>query len=435
MSGEDMNVMRTVSEEDVPDETQEFESQENDDDKRIDEHNNNGATAAFYGEETASSSQVDDEEDEEDIEGVDESDDDDSWPPEDVMASMPLFKYVRLSGSLPRHTVSEGVGEKQNNYLSVSSTCAAIGRVIVSPDVSSLGGSNNPLSTAMDTSKHGDDNSLQLLQRRMLTDATPHYIMLLGFENGKLWLVDVPTGSAVIASDQLQIREGKPQQQSPVVVDVSLDNTASVAGAIDQEGTTAIWEFKYSTTTVARPSAAVISANSSMTSDAPVTPPENVFASIMSAWSTPAPPKPNASPSTAAGAAAAGRPEETTSNSTLRLVASLTQIARINYPKSFGRPTCLAIDPGYKRKRDKCLLVGFADGRLVFTKRGFFQRRNDAVIYQGAKTTDGNYLGIEALAWRGPLVAWADARYDYDLGIRTSRKKTRTNHQIHRCVH
>jgi hypothetical protein len=62
----------------------------------------------------------------------------------------------------------------------------------------------------------------------------------------------------------------------------------------------------------------------------------------------------------------------------------------------------MAIDPSYKRKREKTILVGFQDGRLVMTKRGFFQRRNDGVIYQGT------FGDIESIAWRGPLVAWTD---------------------------
>ena len=51
-------------------------------------------------------------------------------------------------------------------------------------------------------------------------------------------------------------------------------------------------------------------------------------------------------------------------------------------------------------------MVGFADGRLMLTKRGIlFQRRNDAILYQNSKGTGG----IEAIEWRGSLVAWANA--------------------------
>jgi hypothetical protein len=89
-------------------------------------------------------------------------------------------------------------------------------------------------------------------------------------------------------------------------------------------------------------------------------------------------------------------------------------VARINYPSSFGTPTCIAVDPSYKRRREKTLVVGFTDGRLLMTKRGFFQRRSDAVIYQGqpkaGEESQHYYRGIETIQWRGSLIAWADAR-------------------------
>jgi hypothetical protein len=90
----------------------------------------------------------------------------------------------------------------------------------------------------------------------------------------------------------------------------------------------------------------------------------------------------------------------------------MVQVTRITYPASFGTPSCLALDPAHKRRREKSLLVGFADGRLVLTKRGFFQRRTDSILYQGAaKLDENNYRGIEAITWRGSLIAWADVRY------------------------
>jgi hypothetical protein len=49
------------------------------------------------------------------------------------------------------------------------------------------------------------------------------------------------------------------------------------------------------------------------------------------------------------------------------------------------------------------VVVGFADGRLVYTRRGFFRQRQDTVVYQGAVQE------IQAVAWRGTLLAIADA--------------------------
>jgi hypothetical protein len=76
----------------------------------------------------------------------------------------------------------------------------------------------------------------------------------------------------------------------------------------------------------------------------------------------------------------------------------------------------LALDPAYKRKREKSFCVGFADGRLLLTKRGgLFQRRNDTVLFQGTHSNNSNSnnntttAAIECIAWRASLVAWADA--------------------------
>ena len=92
------------------------------------------------------------------------------------------------------------------------------------------------------------------------------------------------------------------------------------------------------------------------------------------------------------------------------------QTHRIPYPRNFGTPTTMALDPAYKRRREKAVLVGFADGRLVQTKRGLiFQRRTDAVLHQAlpAAPSDDHATtmaapGIQSLAWRGSLVAWAE---------------------------
>jgi vacuolar protein sorting-associated protein 41 len=72
----------------------------------------------------------------------------------------------------------------------------------------------------------------------------------------------------------------------------------------------------------------------------------------------------------------------------------------MTYPTHWKPPTCLVLDPSHRKRL--ALLVGLEDGRLVYTKRGgLFARRNDAVLYQGSGP-------IEAIAWRGNIVAWAD---------------------------
>ncbi|KAL7454387.1 hypothetical protein ACHAWC_006029 [Mediolabrus comicus] len=99
---------------------------------------------------------------------------------------------------------------------------------------------------------------------------------------------------------------------------------------------------------------------------------------------------------------------------------------------STTRPVCLALDPAYGKRKERALLVGFTDGRLIFSKlqgiggvtagvTSFFGggaassstvKKHDSVIYQGmgsSSSSSGDQFGIEALAWRGGLVAWADS--------------------------
>jgi hypothetical protein len=101
-------------------------------------------------------------------------------------------------------------------------------------------------------------------------------------------------------------------------------------------------------------------------------------------------------------------------------------IARFTY-KTHGSnmiATCLAIDPAYRRKKEKGVVVGFSNGRLIYTKRsahggvtaddrGFGgvmgsllqPKRHDLDLYQSVGVN-----GIEAVAWRGSLLSWADER-------------------------
>jgi hypothetical protein len=110
--------------------------------------------------------------------------------------------------------------------------------------------------------------------------------------------------------------------------------------------------------------------------------------------------------------------------------------------QSSSPPTCLTIDPSYRRRKEKAIVVGFEDGRLILTKRSshggssesivtglvgatvintsgagiggamslFMQpRRRDIEIYHGMpRQSTGGPKGIEALVWRGSFIAWAD---------------------------
>jgi hypothetical protein len=254
------------------------------------------------------------------------------------------------------------------------------------------------------------------------------------------------------------------------VVDMSFDASGTVLGAIDDHGACTIWEFKYCTTLqpksllFPRPSppaaetgenneqvtAGPAVANAQSQSHSAATPSSgpshpsssnrsggttnnpNVFSNFMSALT--------GMPPTASDAVVEGKtrspPHVTTASDnhtssitdtslTPTLTASVVHVSRVNYPSSWGSPSCMVLDPSYKKKRgEKMVLVGFESGKLVLTKRGtFFQRRNDTVVYQSSSSTsaasssDNNnnssgattYRGIETVVWRGSLVAWADA--------------------------
>jgi hypothetical protein len=105
--------------------------------------------------------------------------------------------------------------------------------------------------------------------------------------------------------------------------------------------------------------------------------------------------------------------EQDTTAEEVHFVPTLTlaeaKVHRVNYPTSFGVPTCLALDPAYVQKRETALLVSFDDGRIVLSKRGWLlQRREDKFLPYAGPVGDKDFHGIEALVWRGSLMAFAD---------------------------
>lgn len=287
---------------------------------------------------------------------------------DDSEIDMPLFKYARLVGSLPRLPPS--------NAFSSPCTCSAMGKVVLTPDV--LDGS-------------ADGMALQKRQSDLVW-MYPHYVLAMGFQNGLLSLVDARTGVAIVPSDQLK------ESRAESVVDVGFDASGTHLAALYANGMCAIWELRYAAS-VTTPTTEPSTTTTTTTTVASELSSDKVFSWFKGASAT--------TTTTAATDASLSPTHEPTRTPIPTLKTITCQASRISYPSSFGPPTCMAIDPSYKRKREKTVLVGFRDGRLVMTKRGFFQRRNDGVIYQGTCGT------IERIAWRGPLVAWAD-----DSGIK-----------------
>ena len=385
-----------------------------------------------------------------------EIDDDDCDEDDDPM---PLINYTRLTGSIPRMVPGEGGASSSGGStvgpLSEKCNCAAMGKVILDPStmVGAVDTGGGSVSSGLDimsiqrvSSSGGDGASAtgnnsgvgggldpQRPELFLLSDLwkQPHYVMALGFGTGEVSLINARTGISLM-TEKLKVREGWASGGTGLpIVDLSFDSSGTFLAAIDTEGTCAIWELKYapSMTTPQQQDSSSLSQNTTTTASATSqttarTQPAaegGMFSSFMSKL-TGVPPNEATARDTSSGAGTnatteAGRTAATSEQppspkKTPTLTATVVQVSRITYPKSFGTPTCLALDPAHKKRREKSLVAGFADGRLVLTRRGFFQRRTDSVLYQGAaKTDEKSYRGIEAIAWRGSLVAWADARY------------------------
>ena len=335
---------------------------------------------------------------------------------EEEEPSIPLFHYSRIHGSLPRSSNTNG-----SLALSSRRTCSALGQIVLSSSSTSNRESdaaaavnqfsNNTANAALD--QHETNTSITDLWKDHAIPIAAH-----GFANGQIWLVDAVTGVAVADPTQLMVRTNSSRNQKAIVA-LSMDATGTFLAALDEGGMCTIFEMQFTVrSTTVTTTAAVDESEQPESSPEPEQQQQqhhNIFGflSVLTGGKNQSNNDNNSSPRNSRNTSPQQSPQNAASSSpqqqpqqqqqvvpTLKL-ASL-QIHRISYPDSFGTPTCLALDPAYKRKR--ALAVGFADGRLVLTKRGFvFQRRSDAVLYQG--TADG----IQALAWRHNLLAWADS--------------------------
>lgn len=323
-----------------------------------------------------------------------------------------------------------------------------------------------------DEDEEGLDDPSSLLSSDLWKQ--PHYVLAVGWENGQVSLQAVqnqhglpvaleaggalgggdgagghatstvadPTTASLPVTTRLAIREGT-WNNPPPTVDVSWDSSGTLLGAIDQGGNCCIWEFKYKaswqpsnlgdvnpSSFQANPAGnSASNASTASSSTGNPTNNNNMFSSFMSALTG----MPSSPEEEARRRAANSATSATDAPVALvpALAATVINISRITYPSSWQAPTCMVLDPAHKKgKGSRALLVGFADGRLILTKRGggLFQRRNDTVLYHGTNSnttssTGGStnsanensfssssaYYGIECIAWRGNLVAWADA--------------------------
>eukprot|EP00536_Pseudo-nitzschia_multiseries_P008048 jgi/Psemu1/197130/e_gw1.198.18.1 len=376
---------------------------------------------------------------------LDNCDKDDDHDNDDETATtyvddMSLFHYARIEGAglpqgmrnrslndtgMPKSTCSELTVIQVDPENLVASSNNAIAEVSTNSDFASIGRSaswGNEDSNSVATATSGSSTAVAAKNHRreqtLLLSSDlwrqPHLIMACGYRDssstsssrtseGKITFTRVqhstdkspnPAPSVVFAtvstdigvsgmistqneysnvSMELYVRERENNAYRTAhgtsIVDMSFDSSGSILGAIDEGGHCAIWEFNNSRhgSTLPRPAT-------------------NVPNGTQPATLVPT------------------------------LTAEISQQSRVNYPQKWGPPSCMVVDPAYKRKREKSVVVGFADGQLYLTKRGsFFQRRNDIILYQAPHTADRNrkkngdsYRGIETIVWRGPLLAWAD---------------------------
>lgn len=310
------------------------------------------------------------------------------------MMDMPLFMYHRVKGDLPRRPST--VGSSGLPFVKPC-TCTIMGKVLLNESTFQVTNSTDSSEGTSATSNTPSATSNTFNIDHNLWRNSPIMLTAYGFQDGQIIVVDSQTGASISASisshnQQFQVREGQRSSSradtnanAESIVGLSFDASGTFLAAIDRGGACAIFEIKYSIEMRQSPGSSTNQTSSGM------------FSSLVSAFR---------------GTTNSGSRNESGRNPLLQvptLVAASVQTHRVKFPESFGVPTCIAIDPSYKRKREKSFLTGFSDGKLVLTKRGFvFQRRNDTVVYQSSSPDGIDQSGIQGLVWRGDLIAWAD---------------------------
>jgi hypothetical protein len=343
--------------------------------------------------------------------------------------ALALLRYTRCIGSAASATNE-----------SLNTTCSVLGQVRLTPETCE---DSPPLTEAT----NGSSNTPVMALHPNLWRDEPIPVAVLGLANGSVRMIHLPSGLTVpVLSNStessctcLRIREAA-ESAAPVTA-VAVDATGTILAATDAQGMCTVFEVKYGLRMRPIESASVGAQASSSSSAVPAAVATSEALTTTPAAPSPRPRRPRRNLFNSLLTALTGQqetldrsqhaPVATTATTheddddhasppndpaVLMLVPTLVMVAvtmhRIVYPaRSFGPPTCLALDPAFRRRREKSLLVGFADGRLLLTKRGFvFARRNDVLLYQGIpeKRSGGN-AGVEAVVWRGNFAAWADA--------------------------
>ncbi len=482
---------KDASDDDVPQGQKSIDDESNNDREHDDgENGESDDTATESFEEFSSSENEDDEENSQ----FSYQDDDDGRP-----LPMPPLKYARIMGALPRDGNSSS---PSHPTLSTKITCSAMGRIIIRPSASLNATNSYEDSTILSSSRHGDTGKSSIAGEQYnnnygsatsegeeynddeeVDQATTKvfHVMALGFEDGTVRLYDAlsggsvhfgssaedsgawfvnPSSSAARVKQQQQQHfrmggssnssNGTQQDEQSKIVSLSFDSTSSYLCALNIIGDVAIfgplvWGRQSRRVPLASTSVAVGGGESALK-----------FASFLSSF--------------AGGSTTASILEEDTAADTNKekrkhrqwrppftLIKPPASTVRFTYAdpqkipptEPLSHPTCMALDPSYGRRKERAVIVGFDDGRLILSKlqigggvtagigsgfTSFFggggvgggtssssasgsavsAKKVDSVLYQGMGASSSSYAGdqngIEVVTWRGGMVAWADSR-------------------------
>ena len=360
---------------------------------------------------------------------------------------MPPLKYARIMGSLPR-------GDNNSTAFAVKSTFSTMGRVVVRPSQYTEKGGDSQLPSG---SRHGnstnddggrnhsggttDWNEYDEDDEADMSQTKIQHVLALGFIDGKIRLVDVLTGGSVLFGStdtdggawyvNTSASKRGHYDLGQRIVSLSFDSSSTYLSAVNANGDAAI----FGPLVWGKQSRRTMSGGEGQQQQQKLG-----FLSHL-------------------GGKEEGETTKANNDERYRilrpaftLVKPPASTVRFTYadPQSFGssllggasssavqgnNPTCMVIDPAYARRKEKAVIVGFDDGRLVLSKLqgiagigsgitslfggnnaagggGINVKKIDSVLYQGmgANSFSGDQAGIETVTWRGGLVAWADSR-------------------------
>ena len=393
---------------------------------------------------------------------------------EDDVKTMPLLKYGRILGDVPR---SHGNDDCEHSLAStpisaasesstrfVASTESAAGAISPRCVCSTMGRitlplTKNGLRANQDTSLANEvDNS----EGFVFTKAQTYSILAMAMSDSSIHLVNAKTGRSLCQPSQLQVIPVMPKNKSICIVGLSFNSTAKYLAALTKCGHVAIFELTYGYALRAYGAESESSSKSELSKSASAVAVSvtssfqngNTFDSFLSRLAGEDLTSNDLTNSdTVNSEIEINRSHDNIMNSSNPPTQSLYIIAPISTARfSYKLPhkvhaTSFVLDPSYAKKREKHILVGFSHGRILLTKRSSHggtigasggiggvmgnllqPKRTDVEIYQDVVSGEGSsngkyvYLGIEALTWRGGLCAWADSSgmkiYDLDSNMR-----------------